>query len=79
MYNKNQEASYNFRLGFALSKRSHLHRAYLVTVCNQTFIAVYDNQKFISQQHLDVIVGHVREKWILINKYLIHLTFILEG
>ena len=29
---KNQEASYNFRLGFALSNRPHLHRAYLVTV-----------------------------------------------
>ena len=31
-YDKYQETSYNFRLGFALSKRPHLHRAYLVTV-----------------------------------------------
>ena len=28
------------RVGFALSKWSHLHRAYLVTECNQSFIAV---------------------------------------
>ena len=28
---KNKEASNNFRVGFALSKRPHLHRAYLVT------------------------------------------------
>ena len=33
-YAKNQEASYDFRLGFALPKRPlHLHRAYLVTEC----------------------------------------------
>ena len=31
-YIKNQEASYNFRLGFALSNRAHFHRVYLVTV-----------------------------------------------
>ena len=39
-YTKNQEASYNFRLGFALSNRPHLHRAYVVTVCNQNFVAL---------------------------------------
>ena len=27
-YVKNQEASYNFRLGIALSNRPHLHRAH---------------------------------------------------
>ena len=31
-YTKNQEASYNSRLGFALSNRPHLHRAYLARV-----------------------------------------------
>ena len=31
-YNKNQEASRILRVGFALSKWPHLHRAYLVTV-----------------------------------------------
>ena len=31
-YIKNQEGSYDFRLGFALSNRPRLHRAYLVTV-----------------------------------------------
>ena len=40
-YIKYQETSYNFRLGFALSNRPHLHRAYVVTVYNQNFIAVY--------------------------------------
>ena len=40
-YTKNQEDSYNFRLGFALSNRPHLHRAYVVTIYNQNFIAVY--------------------------------------
>ena len=32
---KNQEASNNFMVGFALSKRPHLHRPYLVTVWKQ--------------------------------------------
>ena len=40
-YTKNQEVSYNLRLGFAPSNRPHLHRAYEVTVCNQNFIAVF--------------------------------------
>ena len=31
-YDKYQETKYDFRLGFALSNRRHLHRAYLVTV-----------------------------------------------
>ena len=31
-YTKNQETSNNFKIGFAQSKRPHLHRAYLVTV-----------------------------------------------
>ena len=39
-YTKNQEASYNSRLDFAMSNRLHLHRAYVATVCNQNFIAV---------------------------------------
>ena len=37
---KDQEASYYFRSGFALSNRPHLHGAYLVTVYNRKFIAV---------------------------------------
>ena len=41
-YIKNQKVSYNFRLGFALSNRPHLHRAYVVPVYNQNFIAVLD-------------------------------------
>ena len=39
-YTENQEASNNFRIGFAISKRPHLHRAYLVTVCKQGAKAV---------------------------------------
>ena len=39
-YIKNQEASYDFRLGFALSNRPHLHRAYLVTLCTFFVMAV---------------------------------------
>ena len=31
-YTKNQEASYNFTLGYALSNRPHLHKAYSLTV-----------------------------------------------
>ena len=31
-YDKYHETSCNFRLGFALSNRPHLHRAYLVNV-----------------------------------------------
>ena len=38
---KKQEASNNFRLGFALSRRPHLHRAYLVTVCRVLIMTVY--------------------------------------
>ena len=32
-YLKSQEVSYNFMLGFALSKRPHLHRAYAISEC----------------------------------------------
>ena len=32
-------------MGFALSKLPHLHRAYLVTVCNRTIIAVSTLEK----------------------------------
>ena len=39
-YTKNEEASYNLRLGFALSKRPQLHRAYLVTVQFHLILAV---------------------------------------
>ena len=38
---KNEEASYNFRLGFALSNRPHLHRAYLVTICRLLLLTVF--------------------------------------
>ena len=31
-YNKNQEASYNFKLGFAMSNRPHFNSVYLVRV-----------------------------------------------
>ena len=48
LYIKNYEASHNFRLGFALSNRSHLHRAYVVTVCNQIWIAVFLYLPFLS-------------------------------
>ena len=40
-YTKNQEDSYNFRLGFALSNGPHLHRAYLVTVRFDLILAVF--------------------------------------
>ena len=39
-YAKYQEASSILRVGFAISKWPHLYSAYLVTVCNRTFIAV---------------------------------------
>ena len=41
MYDKYQATSYNFRLGFALSNRHHLHRAYLVTVRFHLILSVY--------------------------------------
>ena len=37
---KNQEDSNNFRIDFALSKRPHLHRAYLVIVRFNLILAV---------------------------------------
>ena len=40
MYTKNQEASYNFKLGFALSKRPHFNSVYLARVPFLTGIAV---------------------------------------
>ena len=43
IYIENQEASNILRVGFSLSKWPHLQRAYLVTVRNQNFIAVYQN------------------------------------
>ena len=39
-YTKNQEASYNFKLGFALSIRPHFNSVYLVRVPFLTGIAV---------------------------------------
>ena len=39
-YTKNQEASYNFRLDFALSNRPHYNSVYLVRVPSLTGIAV---------------------------------------
>ena len=44
---KNQEASYNFRLGFALSKRPHFNSVYLVRVPFLTGIAVQHNNTFM--------------------------------
>ena len=38
---KNQETSSILKVVFALSKWPYFHRAYVVTVCNQNFIAVY--------------------------------------
>ena len=40
-YNKNQEASYNFKLGFALSNRPHFNSVYLVRVPFLNGIAVF--------------------------------------
>ena len=45
-YIKNQEDSYNFRLGFALSNRPHLHRASLVTVYNQKLYTTMNRDEF---------------------------------
>ena len=42
-YSKNQEASITLKVVFAVQKWPHLHRAYLVTVCNRSFIAVFWN------------------------------------
>ena len=39
-YNKNQEASYNFKLGFALSNRPHFNSVYLVRMPFLNGIAV---------------------------------------
>ena len=39
-YIKNQEASSILRVDFAISKRPHLHRAYLVTECKHMSVAV---------------------------------------
>ena len=41
---KNQEASSILKVVFAFSKWPHLHRAYLVTVCYRSFIAVRQQQ-----------------------------------
>ena len=40
-YAKNQEGSYNFKLGFALSKRPHFNSVYLVRVPFLNGIAVH--------------------------------------
>ena len=51
-YTKNQEPSYKYRLGFALSNRPHLHRAYLLPLCKQMSIAVHQKKSQIPQQCL---------------------------
>ena len=45
-YNKNQEASYNFKLGFALSNRPHFNSVYLVRVPFLNSIAVCNENGF---------------------------------
>ena len=47
-----KEAGSILRIGFALAKYPHFHRAYLVTICKQKLVAVYIyvvNQSIISQ------------------------------
>ena len=35
-----QDTGSILKIGFALSERPHLHRAYLVAVCNQKFVCI---------------------------------------
>ena len=42
-YNENQEASYNLKLGFALSNRPHFNSAYSLRMPFSTDIAVFPN------------------------------------
>ena len=44
-YTKNQEVSYNFKLGFVLSNRPHFNSVYLVRVPFLTGIAVHKISK----------------------------------
>ena len=59
-YNKNQEASYNFKLGFALSNRPHFNSVYLVRVPFLNGIAVHVAWLF-NRKHQKMMLkyGHV--------------------
>ena len=64
-YNKNQEASYNFKLGFALSNIPHFNSVYLVGVPFLTGIAVFDFFIFL---HHTLKENHPKEWNLLTNK-----------
>ena len=50
---KNEEASYNFRLVFALSNRAHFHGVYLVTVRFHLILSVFERMdKYMYRQIL---------------------------
>ena len=62
-YNKNQEASYNFKLGFALSNRPHFNSVYLVRVPFLTGIAVkVPNIEFKNWRYSTT--GHSNQRFI---------------
>ena len=52
VYNKYQETSYKFRLGFALSNRPHLLRAYIVRVLFDLTVAVSIDHCNLNQENL---------------------------
>ena len=53
-YTKNQEASYNFKLGLALSNRPHFNSVYLASVPFLTGIAVYVLNHFVDYLLINV-------------------------
>ena len=54
-YEKNQEASYNSKLDFALSNRPHFNSVYLVRVPFLTGIAVLKNRLVLSQKSSSMV------------------------
>ena len=73
-YIKNQEASYNFKLGFALSNRPHFNSVYLVRVPFLTGIAVCTALQF---QSSTIVLSQLHESKVPFNLIkLIHSNFL---
>ena len=68
-YIKNEEASYNFKLVFALSKRPHFNSVYLVRVPFLTGIAVHCRCMFGVIQKLSLQQGGVGVMKFIIKSY----------
>jgi len=62
-YDKYQETSYDFRLGFFLSNRPHLHKVYFVTVRFHLILSVYICLKKTRKLKFTLWIHSIKSCW----------------